>query len=303
MLDVLRLELERLAVPLRTGFTVAAIEPAEAGFLVRSDTGIVVRAEQVILATGGCASPFLGSDGSGFDLARRLGHDIVPPFPVLVPLKLTSPRLGTVQGLKWSGRASIFDQRAEVRSEEGEFLFTAYGISGPVIFRLGRAVGDLLATGRSPTLHLDLFPETPTESIQARLAERRKKHPERSLEDGLVGLLPRRLAAAVLRDQGLDLRSPFGSLDDGGVVVLAALLKQWVFPISGTLGWDQAQVTAGGVATRDVDPGTLESCLVPGLYFAGEVLDVDGDCGGFNLQWAWASATVAATAASRRGTV
>lgn len=301
VLDVLRLELERRTIPVRTEFAVTAIERRGKRFLLRSASGATVLASRVILASGGCASPFLGSDGSGYALARSLGHALVPPFPVLVPLKLASPRLGTVQGLKWTGGATILDGRNSVHREEGEFLFTAYGISGPAIFRLGRSAGDLLATGKPPTLRLDLFPETSPEQLAARLRERRDNHPERSLEAGFTGMLPRRLAAALLRDTGLDPRFPAGSLSPDAASQLVARLKGWSFPVTGTMGWDQAQVTAGGVDSSGVDPLTLESRIVPGLYFAGEVLDVDGDCGGFNLQWAWASGTVAGQAAAGGG--
>jgi len=302
VLDVLRLELERLAVPVHTDFPVTAIERRGRRFHLRSANGATVLAERVILACGGCASPFLGSDGSGYALARGLGHSLVPPFPVLVPLKLASPRLGTVQGLKWTGGATILDGQVPVHREEGEFLFTAYGISGPAIFRLGRCAGDLLAAGKPPTLHLDLFPETTPEQLAARLLERRSSHPERSLETGFTGMLPRRLAAALLRDTGLDPRLPAESLSPAAVRRLVAGLKGWSFPVTGTMGWDLAQVTAGGIDSSGVDPLTLESRRVPGLYFAGEILDVDGDCGGFNLQWAWASGTVAGqTAATAEG--
>jgi len=301
VLDVLRLELERRAIPVRTEFAVTAIERRGRRFQLRSASGATVLASRVILTSGGCASPFLGSDGSGYALARNLGHALVPPFPVLVPLKLASPRLGTVQGLKWTGGATILDGRDPVHREEGEFLFTAYGISGPAIFRLGRSAGDLLATGKPPTLQLDLFPETSPEQLAARLLERRDNHPERSLEAGFTGMLPRRLAAALLRDSGLDPRLPAGSLSPDTASRLASGLKGWSFPVTGTMGWDQAQVTAGGVDSSGVDPLTLESRIVPDLYFAGEVLDVDGDCGGFNLQWAWASGTVAGQAAAKAG--
>ena len=186
-----------------------------------------------------------------------------------------------------------------LRSEAGEFLFTDSGISGPPVLQLSRSAAIALQQGKAAGIVLDLFPDSSLDELDADLEIRFRRQAHKSLSDGLVGLLNKRLIPVILSAAGIDCHAlPGSTLSAEARMRLARLLKSWFLPVSGTMPWPEAQVSAGGIALDEVDPATLESRIVPGLYFCGEVLDVDGDCGGFNLQWAWSSGYVAGHSAA-----
>jgi predicted Rossmann fold flavoprotein len=300
VLDVLRWELERLGVDVRTGYEVKRIVPEQEGIALLLQAGGELKAGSVILAAGGAAGPQFGSDGSGLRLALDLGHRIIEPVAALVPLRLGADFLRKLKGVSFDGRGDVRCGNEVLRSETGEFLFTDNGITGPPVLQLSRSAAVALKRQLAPCIVLDLFPELSLEDLDAALEVRFHRQAHKSLAMGLVGLLNKRLIPVVLAEAG----SPGTSPPDSGLPAqarlrLASLLKSWSFPVVGTQPWPQAQVTAGGIALEDVDPTTLESRIVPGLHFCGEILDVDGDCGGFNLQWAWSSGYVAGCAAGR----
>ncbi|MDR2753807.1 MAG: NAD(P)/FAD-dependent oxidoreductase, partial [Oscillospiraceae bacterium] len=215
-----------------------------------------------IVATGGCAAPAHGSNGSGLDLLRSLGHPIVAPKPALVPLTAQSPVLPLLQGLRTRGTITLARHTAA-----GEILFTEDGLSGIAAMEVSRnATPGAIAS-------LDLLPEFSPEALTAIIGRWQSECPEM----GLAGLLPRRVGEAVCK-------AAHAPAD------VAATCKDFRFTITGTREFPFAQVTAGGADVAAFDPHTLESRLVPGLFACGEALDVDGGCGGFNLHWAWASA-------------
>jgi len=299
VLDVMRWEMESLGVEERVDSEVITITPSKRGFTVVLKNNDKLSADAVILATGGKASPNLGSTGSGYILARKLGHSITTTFPSLVQLNLNAPFLRALKGIKFIGSAAIYDEEACLRREEGEILFTDYGISGPPIFQLSRSAGELLIKNRKPTLIIDMFPELMEVQLKETLGIRFGCRPSKSAEFSLVGLLNKKLIPTVLREAGItDLSRPCGSISQEERAKLSSILKGWRFQVTGTQSWMQAQVTAGGVDVREVNPDTMESRLVPGLYLCGELLDVDGDCGGFNLQWAWSSGYLAGISAA-----
>lgn len=299
VLDVMRWEMENLRVEERVDSEAIAITPSKRGFTVVLKNNEQLSADTVILATGGKASPNLGSTGSGYILARKLGHSITTTFPSLVQLNLNAPFLRALKGIKFIGSAAIYDGEACIRSEEGEILFTDYGISGPPIFQLSRCAGELLIKNRKPTLIVDMFPELTVSQLREALGIRFGCRPSKSVEFSLVGLLNKKLIPTVLREAGItDLSRTCGSISHEERESIASLLKMWRFQVTGTQSWMQAQVTAGGVDVREVNPETMESRLVRGLYLCGELLDVDGDCGGFNLQWAWSSGYLAGISAA-----
>jgi predicted Rossmann fold flavoprotein len=258
----------------------------------------------VILAAGGQAMPASGSDGSGFELARRLGHTVIDPFPALVQLKLEGGFFKQVEGLKFTGTAEILRERDEggfkvVARDRGEVLFTSYGVSGPPILQISRKAGELIQAGERPWLKLRLFDTISSEEMGRLLSERWQNMPRKTLEISLVGLIPKRLIPVLLREAGVaDLRCRVANLAAGEREKIAGILTGWMLPVRGTMSWQYAQVTAGGVATVGVDPRTMESKAVPGLYLCGEVLDIDGACGGYNLQWAWSSGYIAGSSAA-----
>jgi hypothetical protein len=292
VLDVLRHELARLGVPAHCESAVSRLESR--GGLWRARThGGVHEGAAVVLAPGGRAAPQLGSNGSGHALAAALGHRIVDPFPALTRLRVRSPWLAHLKGLKVEGRVAIGGVAAR-----GEILFTGTGLSGPPILDVSRRAGELLRDGQAASAVLDLCPDVEFGALSAVLRARFSR-PGVTAEFALVGFLHKRLIVPALREAGIDPAGAADAVAESRVRALAALLHAWTFTVFGTDPWADAQVTAGGVDVADVDPATLESRLAPGLFFAGEVLDVDGDCGGFNLQWAWSSGHVAGTAAAR----
>ncbi|HEY5999774.1 MAG TPA: aminoacetone oxidase family FAD-binding enzyme, partial [bacterium] len=239
--------------------------------------------------------PQLGSNGSGHALAAALGHRIVEPFPALTRIRVRSPWLAHLKGLKVEGRVALGGSESS-----GEVLFTATGLSGPPVLDVSRRAGELLRRGREARAVVDLCPDLDAAAFAALLAERFSARQGITAEFALVGFLHKRLIVPALREADIDPAAAADAVDARRLHALAALLRGWAFEVTGTDSWADAQVTAGGVEVAGVDPATLESRLAAGLFFAGEVLDVDGDCGGFNLQWAWSSGHVAGAAAARR---
>jgi len=301
VLDVLRYELERLRVTVRVGCEVNKIFHGRAGFVLFLAGGKELSAGRVVLASGGRAGPQFGSDGSGFRLAHELGHRLVEPLAAIVALRLRADFLRRLKGVKFIGRVEVRCGEEVLRQEAGEILFTDNGVSGPPVLQLSRMAAAALKKNAETRIVLDLFPDSGLEELDAALAKRFSQQEEKSLAFGLVGLLNKRLIPVVLAEAGiLDTSLPCGGLPAQARLRLTALLKSWSFHVVGTQPWPQAQVTAGGIDLSDVDPASLESRLVPGLHFCGEILDVDGDCGGFNLQWAWSSGYVAGCSAANR---
>lgn len=296
ILDLLRWELEALGVQVRTEALVERIDPGN-NFSIYLAGGEKIQAKKLILATGGKAYPQSGSDGTGYAFAQKLGHRIIPPRPALVQLKLGG-KFPRPSGIKIQGQARLLVDTDQVAMEQGELLFTNYGLSGLPALALSREAGKLLAQGRKLSLSLNLAPHLEIDQCQKAIQCRILSQPNRPLERIFVGWLPNKLGEALIRGAKFSFGEPAQSLTNKDCYRLASLLTDWRFPLTGLLGWEQAQVTAGGVDVSQVDPGTLESKLVPNLYFAGEVLDLDGDSGGYNLQWAWSSGFLAGSRAA-----
>lgn len=288
LLDVLRYELKRLKVDEVTDFNVTALRKNKGIFsIIGNDT---VTADRVILATGGKASPQFGSDGKGYEIAKSFGHDIVEPFPALVQLKLSGKYFKRLAGIKFDGLVKAYAGDRLIREEEGEILFTDYGISGPPILQISRKVIEELNKENKPFISLDVFPALSKIELYEILQDRFIKLGHKTLEDSMVGFINKKLIPVVLYEAGFDdLERLCGKLNKKEIYKIIDILKEWKFEVTGHNSWQQAQSTAGGVRLTEVNPKTLESLKVKGLYFAGEILDVDGDCGGFNLQWAWSS--------------
>lgn len=299
VLDLLRDELGRLGVETVCEAAVARVERGGAGLKCVTADERVFAAERVIVAAGGKSSPNLGSNGAGFKIAEALGHTIVRPVPALVQLKIDAPFLKQLQGVRVQGRVEVYVGGEARRREAGEILFTDYGLSGIAVMDLSRIAAQALEARQAVAVALDLFPGISEDELASRLEKRFAAHPERTVEFGLVGLLHKRLAGVALRAAGIEaVGEPCGGLGKERVRALAALMKSWRLACVGTQSWMFSQVTAGGVDVRQVDRRTLESKLAPGVYFCGEVLDVDGDCGGYNLQWAWSSGQIAGSHAA-----
>lgn len=295
VLDVLRHEVERLKVSVMQEARVERIIQSGDAFEIYSSGKPRIRSRRVILATGGKAAPKLGTTGDGYSLATALGHRIIDPVPALVGLRLDSPHLKGLAGVRIAAVCRIPDLGLE---QAGEVLFADYGISGIPIFDLSAGASQALRQGLAMQLSLSIM-EGEFPQVFERLAERFSLLGHKSSLDALIGLLPKQLGPALLKDAGFtSLHKPAKDATKAELKELAALLCEWRFPIRSHNGWDQAQTTAGGVDLSEVSPSDMQSRIIPGLYFAGEVLDVHGDCGGHNLMWAWSSGILAGTKAA-----
>jgi len=300
VLDVLRYELAECGVEVLCEAAVTGIRKAGRRFVLDLEDGRGVKADRVIIATGGKAAPNLGSNGSGHTLAKNLGHSIVEPFPALAQLKLAASFLKQIQGVKFEGDAEIMINGKPLRRASGEILFTEYGISGPPIFCLSRKAGEYLQRKERVCLKLTMVTALSPEELDRYLLRRFRWGPKKGLAFSFVGFLNKKLAPVVLKEAGVgDVNMPAGQVSAADRDRVVRILRDWRFEVTGTASWPAAQVTAGGVDVREINGRTMESKLAPGIYFAGEVVDIDGDCGGYNLQWAWSSGHVAGESAAR----
>ncbi|MGB4438034.1 MAG: NAD(P)/FAD-dependent oxidoreductase [Sedimentibacter sp.] len=289
VLDVLRYETERLKIEEITDFEVKELRKSKDKFSIIGKD-IAYNADKVILCCGGKASPQLGSDGSGYEIAKSFGHNIIEPSPALVQLKLQGKYFKRITGIRFDGIVNSFTDKKQIREDEGEILFTDYGISGPPILQISRKVIEAMNKGERVFISVDMFPNSTKAMLYEVLRDRFAKVSYKGIEDGLVGFINKKLIPVVLAEAGFDkLDKECGKLSKKEIYKIIDILKEWKFEVTGHNTWQQAQSTAGGVTLSEINPNTLESTKVKGLYFAGEILDVDGDCGGFNLQWAWSS--------------
>ena len=283
--DVLRLALEASAAELRLGCEIRELRRDGDGFTAVWDGG-EERLDRVIVAAGGLAGRQLGGSDAGYALLASLGHRCTKLYPSLVQLRTDPTWVRSCKGVRAQAQATLLQGEQVLAQETGEVQFTDFGVSGPCIFSLARA-----CAGRRGMLAvvLDLCPCLDEAELIAHLTARRERFPELTLENYLTGLLHNRLGRTVLRERKLALTQTAQSLTKSDIARIAAGIKGFRIEVLGPMDLSQAQVTAGGMKTSEFDPVTLESKLVPGLYATGEVLDVDGDCGGYNLQWAWSS--------------
>lgn len=293
VLDVLRLRLEELGVKIAVQTEIKKISTEKGGFCLTDRKGGRCRADKVIVSTGGRASPQLGSDGSGYELLRSLGHEVTKTFPTLVQVKIKNGQTRPMMGIKTDAAVTVKVGGRALKTLSGEVLFTEYGLSGPPIFSLSRYVGEY----KNAEIYLDLMPEFSHEELVRLLTERRS--PAKTLEYYLVGMLNKRVGQTLLKGCGIaPLSKKSSELSRAEIIRIAEAIKAWRFETEGTMSWSNAQATAGGISVAHVNPKTMESKLCRGLYITGELLDIDGDCGGFNLQWAWSSGYIAGKSAA-----
>lgn len=255
----------------------------------------------VILAAGGSSYPGTGSDGSGVKLARAAGHTIVPLTPSLVPLESDSPYIPDLQGLSLRNiEGSVYADGKKIGSEFGEMLFTHFGVSGPIILSLSKCVAEAIAKGAQDIeLHIDLKPALDKDKLDARLQRDFVQYSRKQMANGMKDLLPQRLIAPVLDEAFIDEEKFVNQLSRAERQRLTDVLKAFVVPVTGTRPLAEAIVTAGGVSLKEIDPKTMESKLTAGLFFAGEVMDIDGYTGGYNLQAAFSTGYAAGTFAAQ----
>lgn len=289
VLDVLRRRTDELGVKTVCEFDVKSAKKTKNGFEVVPYSGDKYTCDRLIIAAGGKAAPNLGSNGSGFELLKCFGHRITKLSPSLVQLKTETEIVKKLKGIKLNARLTIGN-----RSEEGELLFTDYGLSGPPVFSLSAYLGS------EREAEADIMPEYSYDDVASMLCERCACLYNVPMEDFFTGMLNKRVGQALLKSVGIaPLSRLAATLSEKEIKRLASAIKAWKFKITGTMSWNNAQVTRGGALTAEFDPVTMESKLVKGLFACGEVLDIDGDCGGYNLQWAWSSGHLAGIYSSK----
>jgi len=299
VLDVIRYELERLGVETRCSAEATAIERVKDGFVLSLSEGQEHRAQRVIIATGGQAAPNLGSNGSGYLLAQKLGHRLIKPFPALVQLKLKADFLKRLAGVKFIGEAELIVAGKSLTRATGEILFADYGLSGPPILELSRTAVEHLAKDEEVLLKLNLINYLSKAELTSFISQRLAEQAGKSLAFSFTGFINKRLTPVLLKASGIkDINKLAGQVTSGERNAIINTLQDWRLTVTGAHSWQRAQVTAGGVWVNEVDQKTLASKLVPGLFFAGEILDIDGDCGGYNLQSAWSSGFIAGLSAA-----
>jgi predicted Rossmann fold flavoprotein len=287
-------ELDRVGVDVMLHSEVVGLERGKDGLQVRQ-RGNSQGAKRVLLASGGLAGPQFGASPTGLEIAQALGHRVIPTSPWLVPLELESRWQKQLQGVRMDleVRASLGDK--ELFRGTGEVMFTIFGISGPLAIRTsGTALEHHQEQGFR--LEANFFPGMERAEVDEKMFRRWAEHPEREAGFSFTGWLPARIAPVVLHRAGIDEHRTVKTIRPEERRDLAEAFTHWELVVKGGGSYKEADATAGGVDTREVNPQTLESKLVPGLFFAGEILDVVGDWGGYNLQWAWSSGYVAGNA-------
>lgn len=297
VLNVLRYEAERLGIRIICDEEATSLE-MEPRVIVTGKTGKYY-GDTVIVATGGKSAPDLGSNGSGYKLIEQLGLKIVQPYPSLVQLKSDYKYLKHLKGTKIMAELGIVIDEIVCRKEYGELLFTDYGVSGPPILQLSRHASKALHHHiRGIQLIIDLMPAMSNEALDQLLLARIEHMPYKTMETFFEGMLPKSLIVPVVKDNGLALNMKASDITRTMRESIVCWLKGLRLNINGTRQWNQSQVTAGGVDCSMINEQTLSSLQFANLFICGEILDIDGDCGGFNLQWAWSSGYVAGKSAA-----
>lgn len=291
VLELLLLAVKRAkTITIETNCRVKSLTPGKKNLLVTAQDGRTFPAGAVILASGGQAAPKLGGSPSGYELAEGLGHSIVPLRPCLTPLCCEGP-FQTLKGIRVLCNASLYVGGKRAAKEAGEIQFTDYGLSGIPALQFSCRVRE------GAQVRLDLLPDWSAEALDAELARRLRLYAQEPVEDAILGLVHRNIQYALLKALRMDPTAPARRVTEQQRKALARTLKSWCFPVTGTRGWEQAQTSAGGVSLEEVQED-FSSVFEPRLFLAGEVLDAAGDCGGYNLHWAWCTGQKAGRAAA-----
>ena len=302
VIDIFRMAIEDKQIPLYTNCKINSINKKKNFILSTNNEEYKnLSCSKLILSCGGKSASKTGSDGSGYKLSKSLGHSIVETIPGIVQLKLDYPYLKALSGIKFDGAVSVLVNDQVKCTDVGEILFTDYGISGPPVMQLSSYASKALSKGQKVTIRVDMFPSESKEEIESFFAGHFSIFSYREISSALIGVINKKLISTILKDSGIkDIHLPCSNIEWKFIDVLINKFKQWDFNCIDTNGFPNAQVTVGGIDTHEVDNLTLESKLVKDLYFCGEILDVHGDCGGFNLQWAWSSGYLAAKSAANK---
>ena len=289
VVDVLRFALEKRGVEVRCACPVRSIARRDRGYTVVTDEGSL-GADYLIVACGGAAGAKLGGVMDGYELLKPLGHKRTALHPALVQL-ITPPEFPrALKGVRADGSLRLLSGSETLAKGEGELQFTDNGLSGPAAFDVSRAAA---TAGEGLTLSMNFFRAYSASQVLGLLQQRRESYPQLESAQLFTGMLHNRLGKMLVKYAGLPQELPLGKLSDAQLEQAVRSAVDFRLKLLGTEGFDHAQVTAGGIKTTGFNPETLESWFMPGLFVCGELLDVDGDCGGYNLQWAWSSGRLA----------
>lgn len=298
ILDVLRMEAERLNIQILTEHKTIGLKALQAGFQLSTNHGQFM-SDAVILATGGKAAPALGSDGSGYTLAEMMGHHISPVVPALVQLRGKGNFFKQVSGVRTQARVALYIDGCEVASDTGELQLTDYGISGIPVFQVSRFAAKALYERKKVIAEIDFLPSMDEATFQTFIRERLAVHGTKTAEAFLIGVFHKKLIGMLLKMADIPFTITANTIKEEKLHRLITLCKHFKVEIEATNGFEQAQVCAGGVLTSEISDRTFESKFTKDLYIIGELLDVDGICGGYNLQWAWSSGYLAGKYAAK----
>ena len=293
VVDVLRFSLDKENIEVLTDFEVMKAKKDADKFCVTSKDR-TLEFDRLIVACGGLAGTKLGGTMAGYKLLRSFGHNCTKLRPALVQVKTSWGGVSALKGVRANCHAAIYHDGRRQRQSVGEVQFTEFGLSGPVIYEISR---DACQGGGEWECTLDFLPDISAAELRELLSRRRDS--ALNAEDLCTGILHNRLGRVLVKEADIRANTPISTLTDGQVEDIVSLAKGFTVTLTEPLGMDAAQVTAGGIVTSEFNPTTMESKLVPGLYACGEVLDVDGDCGGYNLQWAWSSGRLAGICAGK----
>ena len=287
VVDILRLNLNKPNIDLKLGFEVEKIQKSNTGFVITGN-GETALCDKLIVACGGLAGSKLGGTMSGYKLLAKLGHKSTKLRPSLVQIKTSWGAISALKGVRANCHVQILRDGALFAESTGELQLTEQGISGPVVFEISR---DVCYGPGEWSARLDFLPNLTEEKVNEIIIHRRAS--DLPMEELLTGILHNRLGRVLTKAAGVKGKESARELSNREAEELCRVIKALEIPLTEPLGMDSAQVTAGGVLTAQFDENTMESRIIPGLYACGEVLDIDGDCGGYNLQWAWSSGRMA----------
>ncbi len=293
VVDVFRMELNRLSIPVFTECVIEAIQEKTDGFLLHTNLENYF-GKNIIFATGLLAAPKTGSDGSAIPFIKQFGHRFSDIVPALTALECEEKYFKQISGVRVGGNVTIISEGKELQKQSGELQLTDYGISGIPVFQVSRFATKALKQKKPVQAVLDFMPEISEDNFKELLWERFHTYAgEKTATEAMVGLFNRKLADVLLKEAGIELQKKASGISKRQLQQLSKKCKKITVHVKAGRSFEQAQVCAGGVFTKDIDNKTMQSELVSNVYFAGEVVDIDGTCGGYNLQWAWSSGYVA----------
>lgn len=298
IVDILCMEVAHLNVNVVLNESVASVNRNKKGFVVKTNDNAYY-GESVILATGGKASPVLGSDGSGYEIAKSFGHKISTVVPALVQLQGKGNFFKSISGVRTNATVSIYVDGELKGKDTGELQLTNYGISGIPVFQISRYAAKALHQKKTVKAELDFLPTMSMEELSNYIEQRKQLHSYKKMCEFFVGMFHIKLIDLFLKIAKVDSKTYAKDVSKRQWQILLKLIKSFFVEIEGTNSFEQAQICAGGVKTSEVNSDTLESLLEDDLYLTGELLDVDGICGGYNLQWAWATGFIAGKNAAK----